>query len=189
MARAPESLMKSHPGKKAMSAKHDDDADLYVRPFSITLLRSGEPRRRCSCRGDHSIYSVATPFSATVRYPELASGAHRIGCRPPQTPVPLPRCAPRPPARAPRRARPAIPQAAPACARRSRARWSGSSPAPTRSPAARRVTPFSAASFCSASTSALIALAVLAGEARQVRAKVAWRRGFEPLSSPRDSTP
>jgi hypothetical protein len=30
--------MKSHTGKKAMSAKHDDDADLYVRPFSITLL-------------------------------------------------------------------------------------------------------------------------------------------------------
>ena len=38
MAWAPESLMKSHPGKKAMSAKHDDNADLYVRPFSITLL-------------------------------------------------------------------------------------------------------------------------------------------------------
>jgi len=30
--------MKSHPGKKGMSAKHEDDADLYVRPFSITLL-------------------------------------------------------------------------------------------------------------------------------------------------------
>jgi hypothetical protein len=30
--------MKSHPGKKAISAKHGDDADLYVRPFSITLL-------------------------------------------------------------------------------------------------------------------------------------------------------
>ena len=30
--------MKNHPGKNAMSAKHDDDADLYVRPFSITLL-------------------------------------------------------------------------------------------------------------------------------------------------------
>jgi hypothetical protein len=30
--------MKSHPGKKAMSVKHDDDADLYARPFSITLL-------------------------------------------------------------------------------------------------------------------------------------------------------
>jgi hypothetical protein len=30
--------MKSHPGKEAMSAKRDDDADLYVRPLSITLL-------------------------------------------------------------------------------------------------------------------------------------------------------
>jgi hypothetical protein len=30
--------MKSHPGKEAMSAKHDDDADLYARPFSTTLL-------------------------------------------------------------------------------------------------------------------------------------------------------
>jgi hypothetical protein len=30
--------MKHHPGKHAMSVKHDDDADLYVRPFSITLL-------------------------------------------------------------------------------------------------------------------------------------------------------
>jgi hypothetical protein len=30
--------MKSHPGKNAMSTKHDNDADLYVRPFSITLL-------------------------------------------------------------------------------------------------------------------------------------------------------
>jgi len=30
--------MKDHPGKNAMSAKHDDDANLYVRPFSITLL-------------------------------------------------------------------------------------------------------------------------------------------------------
>ena len=38
MARAPESLMKSHPEEKAMSAKHDDNADLYARPFSITLL-------------------------------------------------------------------------------------------------------------------------------------------------------
>jgi hypothetical protein len=31
-------MMKHHPGKSAWSAKHDDDADLYVRPFSITLL-------------------------------------------------------------------------------------------------------------------------------------------------------
>jgi hypothetical protein len=30
--------MKSHPGKNVSSTKHDDDADLYVRPFSITLL-------------------------------------------------------------------------------------------------------------------------------------------------------
>jgi hypothetical protein len=30
--------MKSSAGKEAMSANHDDDADLYVRPFSITLL-------------------------------------------------------------------------------------------------------------------------------------------------------
>ena len=37
MARAPESSMKSHP-EKAMSPKKDDDAGLYARPFSITLL-------------------------------------------------------------------------------------------------------------------------------------------------------
>jgi hypothetical protein len=30
--------MTHHPGKHAMSVKHDDDADLYVRPFSITVL-------------------------------------------------------------------------------------------------------------------------------------------------------
>jgi hypothetical protein len=30
--------MKSHPGKNVSFAKHDDDTDLYVRPFSITLL-------------------------------------------------------------------------------------------------------------------------------------------------------
>jgi hypothetical protein len=38
VAWAPESLIKSQSGEQAMSAKHDDDADLYVRPFSITLL-------------------------------------------------------------------------------------------------------------------------------------------------------
>jgi len=31
-------MMKHHPGKSASSARHNDDADLYVRPFSITLL-------------------------------------------------------------------------------------------------------------------------------------------------------
>jgi len=31
-------MMKHHPGKSASSATHNDDADLYVRPFSITLL-------------------------------------------------------------------------------------------------------------------------------------------------------
>ena len=30
--------MNSHKVKNVSSAKHDDDADLYVRPFSITLL-------------------------------------------------------------------------------------------------------------------------------------------------------
>jgi hypothetical protein len=30
--------MKSHPGKSGSSAEHDDDADLYARPFSIKLL-------------------------------------------------------------------------------------------------------------------------------------------------------
>ena len=30
--------MNSHKVKNVSSAKHDDDADLYVRPFSIKLL-------------------------------------------------------------------------------------------------------------------------------------------------------
>jgi hypothetical protein len=30
--------MKTDPVKNVSSAKHDDDADLYVQPFSITLL-------------------------------------------------------------------------------------------------------------------------------------------------------
>ena len=31
-------MIKHHPGKSAWSGRPDDDADLYVRPFSITLL-------------------------------------------------------------------------------------------------------------------------------------------------------
>ena len=30
--------MKSYSERNVSSAKHDDDADLYVRPFSITVL-------------------------------------------------------------------------------------------------------------------------------------------------------
>jgi hypothetical protein len=31
-------MIRHHPGKRAWSEKPGDDADLYVRPFSITLL-------------------------------------------------------------------------------------------------------------------------------------------------------
>jgi len=31
-------MIKHQPGKSAWSGRPDDDADLYVRPFSITLL-------------------------------------------------------------------------------------------------------------------------------------------------------
>ena len=112
----------------------------------------------------------------TARCRGSASGARRSACRRPPRPAPPPRCARF------RRRQLDVERAERLGELRPRARAdhrhdaSGPSASTQAIASCAGVTPFSAASFCERVDQPLVALAVLAGEARQVRAEVARRR-------------